>query len=154
MSEPKWVGSGRMEASTLFLMIACAGCVVLLGSLFLRMSATLAWLVWLLAVLLLVSTINFSCVRVGISGTDVLIRVGPFGWRHRFGLDSINEAQVREVRAKHHGWGYRALSADARAIILRSGDALLLRREKGDFLVTIDDPSEAAGSANALIETV
>ncbi len=74
--------------------------------------------------------------------------------RVRVPLDRIAAADTRSVSALRDfgGWGYR-VRADARGVILRSGDALAVRQASGAvFCVTVDDAATAAATLNALAD--
>jgi hypothetical protein len=76
------------------------------------------------------------------------VAVGPLGWpRYRIPADDVAEATAADVGAlQFGGWGYRVLPG-AHGLILRSGEALLVRRRSNGrlFAVTVDDAATAAG---------
>ncbi|MGW0546089.1 DUF1648 domain-containing protein [Streptomyces altiplanensis] len=76
--------------------------------------------------------------------------------RVRVPLDAMTVAVSREIRpvADFGGWGYR-LRPDATGVVLRSGEALVVRRGSGrEFAVTVDDSATAAALLNSLISAV
>jgi hypothetical protein len=74
--------------------------------------------------------------------------------RYRLPLEQIAAASTRPVNALRDfgGWGYR-VRKDASGIIMRSGDALAVRKASGStFVVTVDDAATAAATLNALAD--
>ncbi|MFE2555502.1 hypothetical protein ACFXGT_05610 [Streptomyces sp. NPDC059352] len=74
--------------------------------------------------------------------------------RVRVPLDAVEAASVRDVDAltDFGGWGYR-VRAHRTGVVLRSGEALVVRREGGrEFAVTVPDARTAAALLNALVE--
>ncbi len=72
--------------------------------------------------------------------------------RVRIPLDEIEGADARDVRAVagFGGWGYR-VRAHRTALVLRSGEALVVRRAGGrEFAVTVPDARTAAALLNTL----
>ena len=69
-------------------------------------------------------------------------------------LDDITTADVRPVDALREfgGWGYR-VRAHRSGVVLRSGEALVVRRGNGrEFAVTVPDARTAAALLNTLVE--
>ncbi|MFF6899168.1 DUF1648 domain-containing protein [Streptomyces hydrogenans] len=69
-------------------------------------------------------------------------------------LDDITAADVRPVDALREfgGWGYR-VRAHRSGVVLRSGEALVVRRGNGrEFAVTVPDARTAAALLNTLVE--
>ncbi|MER8035422.1 DUF1648 domain-containing protein [Streptomyces hydrogenans] len=69
-------------------------------------------------------------------------------------LDDITAADVRSVDALREfgGWGYR-VRAHRSGVVLRSGEALVVRRGNGrEFAVTVPDARTAAALLNTLVE--
>ncbi|WP_306327856.1 DUF1648 domain-containing protein [Streptomyces venezuelae] len=77
--------------------------------------------------------------------------------RVRVPLDEVTGASVREldtdaVLADYGGWGYR-VRAGRTGVVLRSGEALVVRRSDGrEFAVTVPDARTAAALLNTLAE--
>ncbi|KQX09475.1 hypothetical protein ASC82_26560 [Streptomyces sp. Root431] len=74
--------------------------------------------------------------------------------RVRVPLDGVEGAGVREIDAMTDfgGWGYR-VRAHRTGVVLRSGEALVVRRGSGrEFAVTVPDARTAAALLNALVE--
>ncbi|MEU2240385.1 DUF1648 domain-containing protein [Streptomyces sp. NPDC018338] len=74
--------------------------------------------------------------------------------RVRVPLDGVEGAGVREIdaMADFGGWGYR-VRAHRTGVVLRSGEALVVRRGSGrEFAVTVPDARTAAALLNALVE--
>ncbi|WP_234010411.1 DUF1648 domain-containing protein [Streptomyces sp. SPB074] len=105
----------------------------------------------LLAGLLVVA---LSAVRVTVDRHGLTVTAGRLPWpRTRIALDQVSAARAQEVRALDWGgWGYR-VSARGTGVILRSGEALVVRKEDGrDFAVTTRDARTAAALLNTLAE--
>ncbi|MEU1867149.1 DUF1648 domain-containing protein [Streptomyces gardneri] len=74
--------------------------------------------------------------------------------RVRVPLDGVEGASVREIDAvgDFGGWGYR-VRAHRTGVVLRSGEALVVRRDGGrEFAVTVPDARTAAALLNTLVE--
>ncbi|MGW1196410.1 hypothetical protein ACWD4B_11240 [Streptomyces sp. NPDC002536] len=74
--------------------------------------------------------------------------------RLRIPLDRIVEATAQDVDALRDmgGWGYRVRRGRS-GIVLRSGEALVVRLSNGrEFVVTTDDAARAAALLNGLVE--
>ncbi|MEU7070694.1 DUF1648 domain-containing protein [Streptomyces narbonensis] len=74
--------------------------------------------------------------------------------RVRVPLDGVEGASVREIDAvtDFGGWGYR-VRAHRTGVVLRSGEALVVRRDGGrEFAVTVPDARIAAALLNTLAE--
>ncbi|MFB7586409.1 DUF1648 domain-containing protein [Streptomyces sp. NPDC056169] len=74
--------------------------------------------------------------------------------RVRVPLDAVEGASVREIDAvaDFGGWGYR-VRAHRTGVVLRSGEALVVRRGSGrEFAVTVPDARTAAALLNTLVE--
>ncbi|OON81215.1 hypothetical protein B1H18_07565 [Streptomyces tsukubensis] len=99
---------------------------------------------------LLVAAVSSPSVTVDRRGLTVAAR--PLSWpRVRVALDQIERADARRISAMAYGgWGYR-VTARGSGIILRSGEAVVVRRKSGrEFVVTVRD----AGAAAALLNTL
>ncbi|MCT4354747.1 hypothetical protein M5362_16585 [Streptomyces sp. Je 1-79] len=73
--------------------------------------------------------------------------------RMRIPLDRVESASAREIDAlgEFGGWGYR-VRAHRSGLVLRSGEALVVRREGGrEFAVSVPDAGTAAALLNALV---
>ena len=105
-------------------------------------------------VLLLVTLATFTWhVRVDSRGLDVRSVLGVP--RFRVLLEDVVSADARTVDAfsEFGGWGIRFGLNGRLGIILRSGDALEVKRRKGLALViTVDDAASAAALLNGLVE--
>ncbi|MBC2876678.1 MULTISPECIES: hypothetical protein [Streptomyces] len=74
--------------------------------------------------------------------------------RLRIGLDRVGSADGRALDAfrEFGGWGYRVRSGRS-GLVLRSGDALVVRLTGGgEFVVTVDDAATAAALLNTLAD--
>ncbi|WP_171162469.1 DUF1648 domain-containing protein [Streptomyces sp. I05A-00742] len=74
--------------------------------------------------------------------------------RLRIGLDRVESADSRGISALREfgGWGYRARPGRS-GLVLRSGDALVIRLTTGsEFVVTVDEAATAAALLNALVD--
>ncbi|MGW2637047.1 DUF1648 domain-containing protein [Streptomyces sp. NPDC001348] len=96
----------------------------------------------------------FARLHVTVGRQGLTVTPGPLPWpRIRLPLDAITQASHRDVSAlgDFGGWGYR-IRPGASGVILRSGQALVVRRAGGrEFAVTVDDASTAAALLNTLI---
>ncbi|MCX2182092.1 hypothetical protein KV205_16345 [Streptomyces sp. SKN60] len=97
--------------------------------------------------------VALSRVRVGVDrrGLTVTPALLPRP-RIRIPLDEVASATVHDVRAvaEFGGWGYRTRPRRS-ALLLRSGEALSVRRTNGfEFLVTVADAETAAALLNTL----
>ncbi len=74
--------------------------------------------------------------------------------RVRVPLDEIAGATARDVDpvSEFGGWGYRVRPRRT-GVVLRSGEALVVRRDNGhEFAVTVSDAHTAAALLNTLVE--
>lgn len=97
--------------------------------------------------------VALSRIRVGVDrrGLTVTPALLPRPWI-RIPLDDIASATVQDVHAlaEFGGWGYRTRPRRS-ALLLRSGEALSVRRRSGfEFLVTVADAETAAALLNTL----
>ncbi|MGH4028079.1 DUF1648 domain-containing protein [Actinomycetota bacterium Odt1-20B] len=95
----------------------------------------------------------FCAPHVTVDRHGLTVRFTPLPWpRVRVPLAEVGRADSREVRAlaDYGGWGYRVRSGRS-GVILRSGEAVVVRRSGGrEFAVTVDDSATAAALLNAL----
>lgn len=107
----------------------------------------------LIAAGLLVAAFARPCVAVDRRGLTVSPSV--VSWpRVRLPLDRMERADSEYVNAvaDYGGWGYRVWPGRS-GIILRSGEALVVRRTSGRvFAVTVEDSATAAALLNTLVE--
>jgi hypothetical protein len=93
-----------------------------------------------------------SAVRVTVDRHGLTVAPGHLpGPRVRIGLDQVATARAQDIRAlEWGGWGYR-VSPRGTGVVLRSGEALVVRRKDGrDFAVTTRDARTAAALLNTL----
>lgn len=112
-----------------------------------------AWPVAVVAVLVGLPCLVLSSARVQIDERGVRTALGPLRWPvRRIRLAEIASATARTRSAPEvGGWGYRVLPATT-AIMLRSGECLVLRLVSGrDFVVSADDAERGAELLNALL---
>ena len=105
----------------------------------------------LIAIGLIVLT--FAEARVTVSRQGAVVSLGWLGvpsWSVPLG--DIAHAEVEEVRVMAYGgWGYR-LRPGVRAFVTRGGDGLrLVRADRPDLVVTVDDAARGAGLINAML---
>ncbi|MFF1693849.1 DUF1648 domain-containing protein [Streptomyces sp. NPDC058257] len=120
-----------------------------------------AWLTddgWLAPLTMLVSGLliaAFARACVTVDRRGLMVSPGLVPWpRIRLRLDRIERADSRQISAfaDYGGWGYRIVPGRS-GIIMRSGEALVVRRANGnDFAVTVEDSATAAALLNALVE--
>ncbi|MGW5864266.1 DUF1648 domain-containing protein [Streptomyces sp. NPDC055239] len=102
---------------------------------------------------LLIAAFARACVTVDRRGLTVSPGLVPWP-RVRLRLDRIERADSRQINAlgDYGGWGYR-IRPGRSGVIMRSGEALVVRRANGnDFAVTVEDSATAAALLNALVE--
>jgi uncharacterized membrane protein len=104
------------------------------------------------AVLLGVLGLVLGSVRVTIGPAGLVVRLGAFGWpRIVVDLAAVEAVEVEDVEPLHYGgWGWRVVPG-VRAIVVRRGEALRVRRRSAPTLVvTVDDAPGAASVLAAL----
>ncbi len=99
-----------------------------------------------------------AAVRVTVGPDGVEIGLGWWGWPRRvIPLEQIARAEALQVEPlAYGGWGYRILSGrvltGARAIVVRRGPGLrLVRDDRPDLVVTVDDAGRGAALVNELL---
>ncbi|MFF2775111.1 hypothetical protein ACFVU3_09395 [Streptomyces sp. NPDC058052] len=136
-----------------------SGPLTALGLLFLAGGTVAAllgpWPLLLLAVLVGLPGLALARVRVNVDRHGLTVRstLAPRPRVH-VPLADITGADVRDVTALREfgGWGYR-VRAHRTGVILRSGEALVVRRGNGrEFAVTVPDARTAAALLNTLVE--
>ena len=117
----------------------------------------IAIVIWTVASVVLalvaIPVFMFAEVRATIANKGVVVSMGWLGipsWT--VPLTTIEGADVEDVRPMAYGgWGYR-VRPGARAVVVRSGPGLRIRRvDRPDLVITVDDPENGAGLINALI---
>ncbi|WP_405777282.1 DUF1648 domain-containing protein [Streptomyces sp. NBC_00859] len=97
----------------------------------------------------------FARPYVTVDRRGLTVSAGRLPWpRIQVPLDRIEQATSREVRAVKDfgGWGYRVRPGRS-GLILRSGEAIVVRRRGGsEFAVTVDGSADAAALLNTLAE--
>lgn len=89
----------------------------------------------------------FTSIGVATGAAGLKVRFGPLGWPLiHVPLASIEAVEVEEVEPMAYGgWGYR-LMPGVRAVVIRRGIGLRVRRRgQADLVVTVDDAPTAAG---------
>jgi hypothetical protein len=107
---------------------------------------------WIPAVVALLVGL-FTAVRVTVDEGGMRVGFGWFGWpRRRLRLEDISRAEVVAVRPiAYGGWGYR-IRPGVTALIVRAGPAIrVVRPDKRDLVVTVDDAERGAGVLNDLL---
>ena len=136
--------------------IARAGQIVLGGSVFVVLAMSV--LLWtaqpatgatmlVLAVVLAVLVVSGLSFHVRASDAGLLVR-STLGWP-RIDIPAARIARTRVVQvnpfAEFGGWGYRIGTDGRRGVVLRTGEALEVRRDDGKvYVVTVDDAATAA----------
>ncbi|MGW6558086.1 DUF1648 domain-containing protein [Streptomyces hydrogenans] len=113
------------------------------------------WPLLLIALAVAVPGLALARIRVSVDRHGLTVRstLTPRPRVH-VPLDDITAADVRPVDALREfgGWGYR-VRAHRSGVVLRSGEALLVRRGNGrEFAVTVPDARTAAALLNTLVE--
>ncbi|MDJ0498181.1 MAG: DUF1648 domain-containing protein [Acidimicrobiia bacterium] len=114
--------------------------------------ATWGWST-LILIALGVVVLVFAEVRVTVAQRGVVVSLGWLGvpsWT--VPMDVIERAEVEQVNPMAYGgWGYR-LRPGVRAIVTRGGESLrLVRAEKADLVLTVDDAATGAGVINSML---
>ena len=111
-----------------------------------------AWYRWIPAVAALLVGV-LTAVRVTVDDRGLVAGFGWFGWpRRTVRLEEISRAEVVDVRPiAYGGWGYR-IRPGVTALIVRGGTAIrVVRADKRDLVVTVDDAERGAGVLNDLL---
>jgi hypothetical protein len=110
---------------------------------------------WITVVMLAVGAVVlvFAEVRTTVAQRGVVVSLGWLGipsWT--VPMEGIERAEVELVKPMAYGgWGYR-LRPGVRAIVTREGESLrLVRTDKADLILTVDDASTGAGVINAML---
>lgn len=93
----------------------------------------------------------WAIVRVTVSATSVIVRMGWLGWpRLTTQFDDVLSANVGYARPRRYGgWGLRG-GRSLLVVLVRGGDALrLVKRDGTKFLVTVDNAAAAAAAVQA-----
>lgn len=145
-SQVWWTGTARGGLG-----VGIGGAILLGG---LVVSVVLApWYIALVLVAALVLLVTMTSFRVVIARQSIVAR-GLLGWpRLTVALDTINEADVVEVRALAWGGFGLRMRPDGAGIITRGGPALQLRRpDASQIVLTVDDAETAAATVNTLLD--
>lgn len=129
-----WIGGALVTAGAIALVVEVVAGVVLLVA-----GVTMLWV---------------HRIRVRIDERGIAVGWGPGGWpTSRTALADITGVGVTQARpGEWGGWGYR-LSPRGSAVLVRSGEALLVRRAgKKDLLITVDGAEQACEVLHALLQ--
>ncbi|TWG08998.1 DUF1648 domain-containing protein [Saccharopolyspora dendranthemae] len=140
-----WISS---VTSPVLAVVGVVSLAVGLGTLALEL-----WPVALPALLVGIVVSALSTVRIRVDERGVSAAFGPQRFPvRRIGLKQISSAGVARHRALEvGGWGYRVRPATT-AIMLRSGECLVLRLTSGrDFVISVDKPERGAELINGLL---
>jgi hypothetical protein len=138
---PVWSSRGR-------------GPVIVIVGVALLVAAVIVWgPASIVLALVSIPVLIFSEVRATAANKGVIVSLGWLGvpwWT--VPLETIAGAEVEEVRPMAYGgWGLR-VRPGARAVVVRGGAALRIRRfDRPDLVLTVDDPETGAGLINALV---
>jgi hypothetical protein len=140
-STPVWASRGR---GMIFVVI---GLVLIVIALVMWTIASVVLVVLSIPVLL------FSEVRTTVANKGVVVSLGWLGipaWTVR--LETVSGADVEDVRPMAYGgWGYR-VRPGTRAVVVRGGPGLRIRRyDRPDLVLTVDDAETGAALVNALV---
>lgn len=105
--------------------------------------------------IVLVVLASFASLWVTVTTQRVRISLSPWRWpTTNIPIASISSADVRRIHAlQYGGWGYRLCGRGCRGLIVRSGEALIIKRTDGrSFVVTVDDAARAAGLINDTVK--
>lgn len=137
-------GTGSRPMTAVGAVLVVAGPVLLLLA---------PWAVGLVVCAAGALVLGMSQVRVTVDRRGLSLRPALSPWpRVRVPLDEVASARAREIDAlaEFGGWGYR-VRARRTGLVLRSGEALVVRRDGGrEFAVTVSDARTAAALLNTL----
>ena len=110
---------------------------------------------WSTIVLIVVGLLlmTFAEVRTTVSQRGVVVSLGWLGFPSwTVPLSAISAAEVETIHPMSYGgWGYR-IRPGVRALIARGGEAIrLVRIDKPDLVVTVDDATTGAGLVNSML---
>jgi hypothetical protein len=97
----------------------------------------------------------FTSITVATGPAGLKVRFGPLGWPAiRVPLAAIEAVEVEDVEPMAYGgWGYRVMPG-VRAVVIRRGVGMRVRRSgRPDLVVTVDDAATAAGVLAAHLAT-
>ncbi|MDX2344580.1 MAG: DUF1648 domain-containing protein [Acidimicrobiia bacterium] len=114
--------------------------------------ATWGWSTVVLIVIGIV-IVTFAEVRTTVSSRGVIVSMGWLGipsWT--VPLSSLTAAEIEVINPMSYGgWGYR-IRPGVRAVISRGGEAIrLVRTDKADLVLTVDDAETGAGLINSML---
>ncbi len=114
--------------------------------------ATWGWSTVVLIVIGIV-IVTFAEVRTTVSNRGVIVSMGWLGipsWT--VPLSSLTAAEIEVISPMSYGgWGYR-IRPGVRAVISRGGEAIrLVRTDKADLVLTVDDAETGAGLINSML---
>jgi len=135
-----WTGTARPDGWMLVLALG----MVLVGVLLLVLVEPFPGLLLVGVAVLLATTLR---VRVLVGPGGITVRTGPFGVvRLQVPLARVTGVDALEVDPMAYGgWGVRALPG-VRAVVVRAGEGIRVRRSDGpDLVVTVDDARRGAG---------
>jgi hypothetical protein len=150
-----WHRTATASRKVTWLLIGVAMVVGLAELLVIYVSSGRAWPVAFVPIILMLIVLATLTWTVRIDSRGVLMRSAIGLPLFSIPIDNIVSASVVEVHAlaEYGGWGVRWNLAGRVGVILRSGEALQVRRRKGvDIVITIDDATTAAGLTNALVQ--
>lgn len=142
-----WVGTVE-QASWPVILVGCALLTVVVGT-----ASGQWWLALVIAVPLAALLVIMTRWTVTVSREGLVARGALPRPRLMVPLDEVESAEVGTVRAVRDfgGWGLRLASGGRTGLILRSGEAIVVRRTGGRVvLVTIDDAATAVALLNSL----
>jgi len=146
-----WVGHARFRTGILVAVIATI--VLVTGLTVFAMTATGAWWLTVVPVIVGLSVLGTASWQVRVDRGGLTVRAA-LGWpRYRVTLDEIESAHVTDVVAlgEFGGYGIRFGLGKRLGIITRGGEALEVKRRDGRaVVVTVDDAGTAAGLLTAL----
>lgn len=146
---------GRVVAKwALWTSVGCFVLAVITAGLTSAAVGEIPWPVPVALAVTAVAGVGLTSFTILIGAQGVLIRFGVLGWpAWRIPLDRIEGASVQDRHALEvGGWGLR-VTPHGTAIMLRTGECLVIKRQgRKNLYVSVDDAASAAGVLNGLLE--
>lgn len=116
--------------------------------------AQVPWVTPIALAIVSAAGVTLTSISISIGARGVMVRFGVIGWPvWRIKLSDIDSASVEDRQALEvGGWGLR-ITPYGTALMLRSGECLVIKRHrKKNVFISVDDAASAAALLNALVE--